>query len=56
MINRLINPTKGHIFIDGEDILAKNVIELRRNIGYVIQQTGLFPHLTIRENIELIAK
>ena len=56
MINRLINPTKGHILIDGEDINNKNVIELRRNIGYVIQQTGLFPHLTIRENIDLIAK
>ena len=56
MINRLINPTKGHILIDGEDINNKNVIELRRNIGYVIQQTGLFPHLTIRENIDLIAR
>ncbi len=56
MINRLINPTKGHILIDGEDITNKNVIELRRNIGYVIQQTGLFPHLTIRENIDLIAR
>ena len=56
MINRLINPSKGHILIDGEDVNSKNVIELRRNIGYVIQQTGLFPHLTIKENIELIAK
>ena len=56
MINRLINPTKGHILIDGEDINNKNVIELRRNIGYVIQQTGLFPHLSIRENIDLIAR
>ena len=56
MINRLIKPTKGHIYIHGEDIEKKNVIELRRNIGYVIQQTGLFPHMTIKENIEIIPK
>ena len=56
MINRLIEPTKGKIMINGEDIKKKNPIKLRRNIGYVIQQTGLFPHLTIRQNIELIPK
>ncbi|AGF57883.1 glycine betaine/carnitine/choline transport ATP-binding protein OpuCA [Clostridium saccharoperbutylacetonicum] len=56
MINRLINPTSGKIFINGEDIASKDVIKLRRNIGYVIQQTGLFPHLTIRENIQIIPK
>ena len=56
MINRLIKPTSGHILINGEDISNKNVIELRRNIGYVIQQTGLFPHMTIKENIEIVAK
>lgn len=56
MINRLIKPTAGKIFINGEDIASKDVIKLRRNIGYVIQQTGLFPHLTIRENIEMIPK
>lgn len=56
MINRLIKPTTGHIYIDGEDIATKDVIELRRNMGYVIQQTGLFPHMTIKENIELIPK
>lgn len=56
MINRLIKPTSGKIFINGEDIASKDVIKLRRNIGYVIQQTGLFPHLTIRENIEMIPK
>ena len=56
MINRLIKPTSGKININGEDISMKNVIDLRRNIGYVIQQTGLFPHMTIRENIELIPK
>lgn len=56
MINRLIKPTSGKILINGEDISKKNIIELRRGIGYVIQQTGLFPHMTIKENIELVAK
>jgi osmoprotectant transport system ATP-binding protein len=56
MINRLINPSAGSIFLQGQDIAKMNVIELRRNIGYVIQQTGLFPHMTIRENIEIIPK
>jgi osmoprotectant transport system ATP-binding protein len=56
MINGLIKPTSGQIFINGEDIASKNVIKLRRNIGYVIQQTGLFPHMTIRENIEIIPR
>ena len=56
MINRLIKPTGGKIFIDGVDIATQDPIALRRNIGYVIQQTGLFPHMTIRENIELILK
>lgn len=56
MINKLIKPTSGKIFINGEDIDFKNTIELRRSMGYVIQSTGLFPHLTIQENIELIPK
>ncbi len=56
MINRLIKPTSGKVLINGEDISKKNVINLRRNIGYVIQQTGLFPHMTIKENIEIVAK
>ncbi len=56
MINRLIKPTSGEIYIDGEDISTKDVIELRRTMGYVIQQTGLFPHMTIRDNIEIIPK
>lgn len=54
MINKLITPTSGTILINGEDISKKNTIELRRNIGYVIQQTGLFPHMTIGQNIELV--
>lgn len=56
MINKLILPTSGKIYIDGEDTSQKDTIKLRRNIGYVIQQTGLFPHMTVKENIELIAK
>lgn len=56
MINRLIDPTSGTIYVNGKDISKENEIELRRNIGYVIQQTGLFPHMTVRQNIELIPK
>ncbi len=54
MINRLILPTSGRILINGQDIAKQDVLALRRNIGYVIQQTGLFPHMTIGENIEII--
>ena len=54
MINRLIDPTSGKILIDGADIADEDILTLRRNIGYVIQQTGLFPHMTIEENIGLI--
>lgn len=54
MINKLIKPTSGTIIINGEDISKKDTIELRRNIGYVIQQTGLFPHMTVRDNIGLV--
>lgn len=56
MINRLIRPTSGHIFINNEDVEKKDIIKLRRKIGYVIQQTGLFPHMTVKENIELIPR
>ena len=54
MINRLIKITGGRILIDGKDIMDYDVIKLRRSMGYVIQQTGLFPHMTVRENIEII--
>ncbi|MFI5769876.1 betaine/proline/choline family ABC transporter ATP-binding protein [Streptomyces sp. NPDC051658] len=50
MVNRLIEPTEGRIFIDGDDISAIDPVRLRRRIGYVIQQVGLFPHRTILEN------
>lgn len=56
MINRLEKPSSGAIMIDGQNIQGIDEVALRRNIGYVIQQTGLFPHMTIRENIELIPK
>ena len=54
MINGLTQPTSGDILIDGKSVLKSDLIELRRNMGYVIQQTGLFPHMTIEENIEII--
>lgn len=54
MINRLIDPTEGEIFIDGKNILEYDKSELRRNIGYVIQNVGLFPHFTIDRNIALV--
>ena len=56
MINRLITPTSGEILINGENILEKDPIALRRSMGYVIQQTGLFPHMTVRQNIEVIPR
>lgn len=56
MINRLIEPSAGKIFIDGENIMDQDPVELRRKIGYVIQQIGLFPHMTIQQNISLVPK
>lgn len=56
MINRLIPITDGKILIDGKDINEMDKVKMRRNIGYVIQQGGLFPHMTIKDNIEVIEK
>lgn len=56
MINRLISITEGEILINGKNINNMDPIELRRGIGYVIQQTGLFPHMTVKENVEIIPK
>ncbi len=56
MINRMIEATEGQIEIDGKDVRSMNPVELRRNIGYVIQQIGLMPHMTIKENIVLVPK
>lgn len=56
MINRMLRPTNGTIFFKGEDISHFNPVELRRKIGYVIQNIGLMPHMTIYENITLVPK
>lgn len=56
MINRIIEPSSGSIKIDGEDILSLDQNTLRRRIGYVIQQIGLFPHMTIAENVSVVPK
>jgi osmoprotectant transport system ATP-binding protein len=55
MVNRLIEPTSGEILIDGKNVLEENPVLLRRRIGYVIQQVGLFPHMTVAENIRVTA-
>ena len=56
MVNRLIEPDKGTILIGGRDIKELDPVQLRRNIGYVIQQIGLFPHMTIEENISIVSR
>jgi osmoprotectant transport system ATP-binding protein len=56
MVNRLIEPTGGRITIDGRDVTEIPAVELRRGIGYVIQQVGLFPHLTIGENVAVVPR
>lgn len=56
MINRMIDSTSGEILIDGNDIKQEDAVKLRRKIGYVIQQTGLMPHMTVYENIVMVPK
>ena len=56
MVNRLIEPTSGQIVIEGKNVLTENPILLRRRIGYVIQQVGLFPHMDIAENVRVTAE
>ncbi|MGI2240063.1 MULTISPECIES: betaine/proline/choline family ABC transporter ATP-binding protein [Staphylococcus] len=56
MINRMIEATEGEIAINGKNVRKMNAVELRRKIGYVIQQIGLMPHMTIKENIVLVPK
>ncbi len=56
MINRLLEPDSGRILIDGEDIAQLNPVQLRRRIGYVIQQIGLFPNMTVEQNICVVPK
>jgi osmoprotectant transport system ATP-binding protein len=54
MINRMVDPTSGRILLDGQDIQGSNPAMLRRGIGYVIQQAGLFPHRTVEDNIATV--
>ncbi|TSB46582.1 betaine/proline/choline family ABC transporter ATP-binding protein [Alkalicoccobacillus porphyridii] len=56
MINRLIEPSSGEIFVNDENLLKQDAVKLRRKIGYVIQQIGLFPHMTIGDNISLVPR
>ena len=56
MINRMVKPTSGKILINGKDIQSMNEVNLRRSIGYVIQQVGLMPHMNIYENIIMVPK
>src|SRR4051795_592846 len=56
MINRLIEPTSGRILVEGEDVMKVDPVGLRRRIGYVIQQIGLFPHMTIAENVGTVPR
>ncbi|MBA3720246.1 MAG: ATP-binding cassette domain-containing protein [Nocardioidaceae bacterium] len=55
MVNRLIEPTSGTITLDGEDVTRTDAVALRRRMGYVIQQIGLFPHQTVRTNVATVA-
>lgn len=54
LINRLLTPTSGEVLVEGKSTMSWNVIELRRHIGYVIQEGGLFPHFTISRNVGLV--
>jgi len=56
MVNRLYEPTSGQIYIDGQEIRQLKVTALRQRIGYVIQQSGLFPHMTVAQNIAVVPK
>ena len=56
MLNRMLEPTSGELTIDGKNIKDFNEVELRRKIGYVIQQIGLMPHMTIYENITMVPR
>lgn len=56
LINRLLPQSSGRIRIDGEDHLTIDAVRLRRRIGYVVQEGGLFPHLTVRQNVEIVPR
>src|SRR5919206_325605 len=54
MINRLVEPASGRVLVDGEDVTKGDPVKLRRRIGYVIQQIGLFPHLSVAANVATV--
>ena len=56
LVNRLLEPTRGRVLVDGEDVRGQDVLRLRRGLGYVIQAGGLFPHLDVRRNIGLLCE
>jgi len=56
MVNRLVEPSSGQILVGGVDVMSQDPIELRRGIGYVIQQVGLLPHMTVRDNIAVVPR
>src|SRR6478609_7941540 len=56
LINRLIEPTEGEVFVEGKPNSSWDPIELRRHIGYVLQEAGLFPHFTVAENVSLVLR
>ena len=53
-VNRMVQPTGGEVLVNGNDIRSANTIQLRRGMGYVIQETGLFPHFTVERNVGLV--
>ncbi len=56
MVNRLVEPTAGRVLVEGRDVAATDPVELRRGIGYVIQATGLFPHLSVADNVATVPR